>query len=291
MISGLIQYKISRDPKILIYLPVICLLVIIFQETSWAKPIPKVQSGWFVDMQRYASSAHGALKCEDCHGSMMGNGLSHPNIQDKEYLKHEVRQVFDYKNCERCHRKSYERYLSGDHAIAMAKEKETASISKIRHAPVCGDCHSAHYTKSHLSRKEIGIEQTESCGRCHPDQKRSYLANYHGKAAVNLGYDKSASCTDCHGGHNVLSLKDPVLALQACQRCHPDAQPQFANIIIHDSRIDVDKKNETKQTGIHRVHMLSFMSLIFVVSILVFFYSHSCLLMLRKLQEKLRNHK
>jgi hypothetical protein len=270
---------------------VCCFLLFLLVAVAWGKGTPTDQLGWFVDMRRFSASAHNMLKCEDCHVSIFENGLSHPNTNDKEIRKKEARRVFDYKICEKCHKKSYERYLLGDHATAMVKEKETGQISKNGHAPVCGDCHSAHYTKSHLSRIEIGKEQTDSCGRCHPDQKKSYLDNYHGKAAVNLGYDKSALCTDCHGGHEVHSLRDSALALKACQRCHPEAQAQFANIIIHDSRINVDKKNETKQSGLKVVHTLSIISFIFIISIIIFFYSHSCLLLMRKLQDKLRKHK
>ncbi|MFZ3045605.1 MAG: multiheme c-type cytochrome [Desulfatirhabdiaceae bacterium] len=257
---------------------------------AWGKPVPTDQSGWFVDMNRFADAAHGAIKCEECHGPMTGNGQVHPDTRSADFLKREARRVFEYQNCQKCHKSSYDRFLLGEHAKAMTKEKESGEISKTGYAPTCGDCHSAHYSKSHLSRVETGQNMTETCGACHPDQKASYLANYHGKAAVNLGYDKSASCTDCHGAHTCVSLKDKGDALKTCQRCHPDAPPGFADIIIHDSRSDLDKKSEAKQTGLRLVHTLSLISLIFIVGVLAFFYSHSCLLMLRKLHEKLRKH-
>lgn len=292
MLSGLVKNKFWRGSIFHFQLmSVWCFLLIVLVEIAWGRATPTDQSGWFVDMSRFSKAAHSMLKCEDCHGSMVENGLSHPNMNNREIRTKEVRHIYDYKICEKCHKKSYDRYLRGEHAKAIVKEKETGQVSKIGHAPVCGDCHSAHYSKSHLSRIEIGKQLTDSCGRCHPDQKRSYLDNYHGKAAVNLGYDKSASCSDCHGAHDVLSLKEPASALKACQRCHPEAQEQFANIIIHDSRIDLDKKNETKQSGLRKIHTLSLISLIFIISILIFFYSHSCMLLLRKLQEKLRKHK
>jgi hypothetical protein len=256
----------------------------------WAKPAGLDPSGWFVDMNRFSDSAHGAIKCEECHGSMAQKGQNHPDPASKDFLKRDSRRSFDYQSCAKCHKLSHDRYLIGDHAEARKKELETGNGSMTGYAPVCGDCHLAHYAKSHLSRIEIGKQMTETCGTCHPAQKSSYLANYHGKTAVNLGYDKSASCTDCHGGHTVISLKDPVAALTACRRCHPDATPQFADIIIHDSLVDMDKKSEAKQTGLRFVHTLSLLSLVFIVGVLAFFYSHSCLLMLRKIHEKLRKH-
>jgi hypothetical protein len=131
---------------------------------------------------------------------------------------------------------------------------------------------------------------TETCGACHPSQKKSYLTGYHGKAAVNLGYERSAFCTDCHGAHESKSLKEPGQALEACRRCHPDAGPSFAGIIIHDDAVDLDKKSEAKQAALKQVRLLGFLSFVFVAGLLVLFYGHTCLLMLRKLHEKLRKH-
>lgn len=257
---------------------------------AWATASPTPESEWFVDMNLFSSSAHGALKCEECHGPMVGKGKKHPDDKSPAFLKEDPKRVFDYSMCSKCHKKSYERYQVGEHAKALKKEKESGQISKTGFAPTCGDCHSAHYARSHASRIDTGKAMTETCGTCHPDQRDSYLANYHGKAAVNLGHEKAAFCTDCHGAHESLSLKDQPQALTACRRCHPDAGDRFADIIIHDSPLHADKKNETKQTGLSRVHFLGFLSFVFIVLVLAFFYSHSCLLMLRKLHEKLRKH-
>ncbi|RPH51969.1 MAG: hypothetical protein EHM85_04715 [Desulfobacteraceae bacterium] len=257
---------------------------------AWGSIVSASQSGWFVDMNRFSSSAHGSIKCEDCHGPMAGAGKSHPDPKVKDFLRIETKKNFDYQSCKKCHKNSYERFLSGEHAKALIKEQETGVMSKTGPAPICGDCHSAHYSVSHLSHAEINKAMTTTCGSCHPSQMKSYLANYHGKTAVNLGFDKSASCTDCHGAHHCTSLKEKETALKSCRRCHPDAQPQFADIIIHDSKTDLDNKSDSKKTGLKTVHALSLISLIFIVMVLAFFYSHSFLLMLRKIHEKLRKH-
>jgi len=250
-----------------------------------------MSSTWFVDMNQYAVAAHGTLKCEECHGTMTGMGKIHPDPDADDFLKTQTKRNFDYNACQKCHKNAHERFLKGEHAKASIKEKNDGEPSKTGFAPSCGDCHSAHYSKSHLTRIQIGELMTQSCGECHLEQKNSYLANYHGKAAVNLGYDKAAFCTDCHGAHTTISLKDKDVVLKTCQRCHFDATPEFANIIIHDSTKNIDQKNDAKQTGLKWVHGLGGLSVIFVVAFLVFFYMHTGLLMLRKLQEKLRRHK
>jgi hypothetical protein len=252
-------------------------------------------STWFVDMKQYAGAAHGSLTCEECHGSMIDNGIaksnSHPDPESVDFLKIQTKRIFDYKACQKCHKSAYARFSKGEHAKAAIKEKTEGTPSKTGYAPNCGDCHSAHYSQSHLTRIQTGKAMTENCGTCHPEQEKTYLANYHGKAAVNLEYDKAAFCTDCHGAHTALSLKDKEAALLACQRCHSEAVPEFANIIIHDSTKNLELKSDSKKIGLKWVHWLGSLSLIFVVVVLVFFYLHSGLLMLRKLHEKLRRHK
>ncbi|OGR11997.1 MAG: hypothetical protein A2097_08320 [Desulfobacula sp. GWF2_41_7] len=256
-------------------------------------------STWFVDMGRFAAGAHGTLKCEDCHGPMIGMGIKkdtgepaiHPDPESVNFLKVQTRRNFDYQACQKCHKTAYERFGKGEHATAAVKEKTKGEPSKTGFAPACGDCHSSHYAESHMPRARVGQQMTETCGTCHPGQKASFLANYHGKAAVNLGYDKSAFCTDCHGAHTTISLKDKDKALNACRRCHADATPEFADIIIHDTPDSFDLKSETKQSGLKWIQWLGTLSLVFVVGVLLFFYLHTGLLLLRKLHEKLRRHK
>ena len=256
-------------------------------------------STWFVDMNQYAASAHGSLSCEECHGPMISNwpgkgigkGKSHPDPDGADFLKTQTKRNFNYQSCQKCHKTAYSRFLKGEHAKAVEKEKTTGNPSKTGYAPGCGDCHSAHYSKSHLSRAQTGKIMTETCGACHPEQQDSFLANYHGKAAVNLGYEKAAFCTDCHGAHTMLSLKDKEAALSVCLRCHSEAPPEFANIIIHDSTKNLDLKSDAKKSGLKWVHALRVLALILVVAVLAFFFMHTGLLMLRKLHEKLRRHK
>ncbi len=264
-------------------------------------------STWFVDMNQYAASAHGSLSCEECHGPMIGNGAikgigkeidkstgkakTHPDLESAGFPETRTKRNFDYKSCKKCHKTAYSRFLKGEHAKAAVKEKTSGEPSKTGFAPACGDCHSAHYSKSHLSRSQTGKIMTQTCGACHQEQKESFLDNYHGKAAVNLEYDKAAFCTDCHGAHTMLSLKDKEAALSACLRCHSDAPPEFANIIIHDSKKTGDLKSDAKKSGLKWVHALRALALVLVVAVLAFFFMHTGLLMLRKLHEKLRRHK
>ena len=260
--------------------------------TSWAMKTPGPPSSWFIDLSRFARSAHTQQSCETCHGNMKEMDRPHPDSTDSRFLKKDAVRKYDYKRCQTCHRLDYERYLQGAHAKALQKEqasaiKEGGQEPRIK-APTCGDCHSAHYEKAHGSRLETGRQMTEVCGSCHPAQKMTYLENYHGKAAVNLGKTTAAFCADCHGAHNCLSLKDRKEALQACRRCHPQASINFAGQVIHptlpsDIKVDPEKAAEVKVIKLVTIIMGAL-----VLVVVVFFYGHSFLWLLREIHEKLR---
>jgi hypothetical protein len=220
----------------------------------------------------------------------------HPDPEDAEFLKKEASRTYDYSRCKSCHRQSFERYLLGEHAKALGEEQQVPGSKRGKEskekkkAPTCGDCHSAHYSKAHLSRVETGREMTEVCGSCHWAQKVTYLENYHGKTAVNLADTTSAFCTDCHGAHNCISLKDRKVALAACQRCHPKAQERFAEFVIHPTVKDLTEKDKDKMAHVAVIKTVTVIMLILVLMVVGFFYSHGVVWLLRELHEKLRKH-
>ena len=260
-----------------------------------AREIPP-DSSWFIDLSRFSGSAHGTMTCEACHGTMKEPGKAHPDARDALYLKREATRVYEYSRCQSCHRPGYERTLSGAHAQALLKEKEEARAgkrvdSKKSPAPTCGNCHSSHYVKARRSRLELGRAMTATCGTCHPAQAASYLENSHGKKGVHLGKINSAYCTDCHGAHQCLSLKDRKTALEACQRCHPQAREQFASFVIHATGQVFTEKDRDKKYRADMIRTVTLVMLVLVIGLVAFFYGHSFIWLLRELHEKLRRRK
>jgi hypothetical protein len=258
-----------------------------------AGPVPEKGSSWFVDTSRLAQSAHGRLLCEDCHGPMKDH-RKHP-LKERDLLLREAIRTYDYGLCKSCHRLSYERSLKGAHAKALREEgaavgEKTAPKSEKKRAPVCGDCHSAHYERSGLSRLDLGRRMTEVCGSCHPAQKESYLKDFHGRAAVDLGNTDSAFCTDCHNAHMALSLKEKGQAIRVCSRCHPKASIRFTSFVIHASVQNLPEKDQGKRDAVLLIHRVKIIALIVVALILAFFFGHAFVWMLRELHEKLRRH-
>ncbi|MFH0726681.1 MAG: multiheme c-type cytochrome [Pseudomonadota bacterium] len=264
-------------------------------------------SGWFVDMNRFTLSAHAALKCDDCHGSMREDGAAHPDEKRPGFLKQSATRAYDYARCARCHDLSYKRYLEGGHAKVLREEKnpsgennasgdKSSSTEKIARtaekimAPTCGECHESHYERSGLSRVAVGKRMLGVCGRCHPAHAASYRENIHGREGIDLGNPKAALCTDCHGAHTVNSLKKPEIALTACRRCHSRADAGFTGIVIHASLESVPAADAPKRAEVLWIHRVRWVALAVLALSLAFFVGHSFLWLLREIHEKLRKH-
>ena len=259
------------------------------------KTVTTSQTNWFVDLNRFGLSAHAGFKCEDCHGSMIENDRTHPDKTKPDYLKKAANRSFDYSRCRQCHKLSYQRYLDGEHAKALSKEITESEVAgdkvKIKTlAPTCGDCHSSHYDRSGLSRVDVGKRMISTCGRCHSVQTASYLENIHGRVGVHLENPAAAFCTDCHQAHTMTSLKEPTVALPACRRCHPSAEAEFTNVVIHASIDELATSKSPKHRSILWIHRIKLTVIAVVALSLIFFFGHSLLWLLRELHEKLRKH-
>lgn len=268
------------------------LILLIHVQPAWSENLTP-SSSWFVDMNRFLKSAHGSLTCERCHAEITAKGKVHPNREDQTAMKKDSVRSYDYKRCAACHPEAYRRFLQGEHAKALAKEKEIQQsglkeATPERLAPTCGDCHSSHYAQSKLSRVEIGSQMTETCGKCHKAQEVSYLKDIHGRMGVFLEKKASAYCTDCHGAHTCESLKDKQKAFEACQRCHRNATIQFANIVIHAGPEDISKKDPEKQANMVLIGTIKRISQIGTIIILAFFALQTFVWILRELHNKLR---
>jgi predicted CXXCH cytochrome family protein len=172
--------------------------------------------------------------CTDCHGAH--------NVAAPDKPRAKISQT-----CSACHSSVYQAYTASIHGKALVGEANGD-------VPVCTDCHGSHNIHDPRTAS-FRLETPSLCARCHSDSKlmekygisdqvtKTYLQDYHG-VSISL-YQKqeggvqpsriTATCTDCHGIHDITSTdapNSPVMKanlLKTCQKCHPDATENFPN--------------------------------------------------------------
>ncbi|MCK5452862.1 MAG: hypothetical protein KAJ16_00800, partial [Calditrichia bacterium] len=181
--------------------------------------------------QEYGESLHGlkfinrgdlAPKCSDCHGMHDILASSDPN------------SVTYFQNlpttCCGCHESRSKRirgefkqpcvradYLRGVHGKMVAEGMDFA--------PTCNTCHPAHSIRKRIDPQstiyKLNIGKT--CGQCHIDELAEYSESIHASALYH-GVIESATCTDCHGEHQILHPDSALFVAghDACIRCHTD---------------------------------------------------------------------
>jgi hypothetical protein len=99
----------------------------------------------------------------------------------------------------------------------------------------CTSCHTE--IEGYPHPEEASFDKKESvanCAICHEGRiTDSYGESFHGKA-VNLGSQRTATCVDCHGAHDVLRKDNPDSKVAkenipaTCASCHGQASPGFS---------------------------------------------------------------
>jgi len=98
-----------------------------------------------------------------------------------------------------------------------------ASFAKSVHRTLdCTDCHEGFDGESSPHKKPL---TTVDCGSCHEKEAKQYATSIHGMSHA-MGASGAATCTSCHGAHEIVPVKQidsPVLKLnlpQTCATCH-----------------------------------------------------------------------
>ncbi|GAB4237800.1 MAG: hypothetical protein OHK0028_15170 [Deltaproteobacteria bacterium] len=172
-----------------------------------------------VDPGPYKASVHADVSCTDCHADV--NSLPHPA---------RLKRV----DCAGCHSEVAAAYAKSRHVV-------TPDRAPVANGPACVDCHGAHaVTKRTLSTSPVYYRNlAATCARCHgnigaierrnvgiPGAARMYGKSIHNRAIVEKGLNKSATCADCHGAHDMKGRTDPSSSIHrknlpaTCGKCH-----------------------------------------------------------------------
>lgn len=193
--------------------------------------------------QHYRKSVHGQSQkngkprvvCSDCHGTHAIAKVSADSLAERKQFGLEV--------CSKCHTEVYQRYMSSDHGKSLA--------GGMSGAPTCIDCHGEHDVASPDSALSSTSHKNRSavCLHCHKDEPAvrnrvglsygfitSYEKSVHARA-VDAGNDSAATCTDCHGSHDMLKASNPASKVSktaiatTCGRCHSAIREQYESSI------------------------------------------------------------
>ncbi len=181
-----------------------------------------------VHQRALASGNRLGAVCTDCHGAH--------NIQPPDQPRSALAVT-----CSKCHDAIYNQYKDSVHGAPLI-------ASNNPDVPTCVDCHGVHQITDPTTAAFRLKSPTEMCGKCHTNAAimskyglstnvlNSYVTDFHG-TTVELFAKQSPDqptnkpvCFDCHGVHNISSVKDPKTGLEiqnnllvACQKCHPNA--------------------------------------------------------------------
>lgn len=187
------------------------------------------------EASHFKASAHGqqllrgvaeAPDCLSCHQTPGSWRNGDPAVLAE-------RKLAEVKQCEQCHVTDAhvaDRTARGAKFVASFTDSVHGALLAEGRADSasCVDCHGAHdmnratVAEAHTAKAHVA----ETCAQCHEKIAADYNSSVHAAGLLRGNYD-SATCTDCHGEHDIRKHTDPLapvnarnLAQQVCASCH-----------------------------------------------------------------------
>jgi formate dehydrogenase gamma subunit len=184
-----------------------------------------------VDQEEFTRSVHGALglSCVMCHQDLVGTALPHATDLESP-------------DCSGCHGGISSVYSESVHGYSWIRGNPRA--------PTCSSCHGKHniLRSTDLESRTFRLNQPATCAECHgeagllteelvrlPQTAGSYARSVHG-AASGAGLE-AATCTDCHGVHDLKGPADPTSRInrqrisETCGQCHGAVREEYEGSI------------------------------------------------------------
>lgn len=220
-------------------------------------------------VEQYSHSIHANLfnesksgaTCVDCHGGHTIKPASDPTSP--------VNRSNIVKTCGKCHGDVEHRYLNSSHGKAL--------VHGVKYAPVCTDCHEEHSIESIRNPKSPTSRANEPklCLKCHVENKEVFnmtgvsaafllsIRNSVHIIALSKGDLKAATCSDCHGAHDMLPAGDPNSKVfknnipRTCGQngCHEDVYSKYSRG-IHGEALGAGNKDAPACTDCHGMHQI-----------------------------------
>lgn len=212
-------------------------------------------------------SAHGKLKCVECHADLQDRPQMHAadiaqvqcarchehKISHPDAVHADIEQGKTPPACQDCHG-SHDVKLAKDPLSKVSRENSIGTCAKCHAgvkslrayqssvhgtiakegqlpAAVCADCHKVHQSPK--------LSRSVDCAQCHARQASEYRASAHG-AARAAGDLNAPDCVVCHGGHDVRGISDPDSPVnplnepRTCGKCHDNKKLPAAHGLPSD---------------------------------------------------------
>lgn len=181
--------------------------------------------------------------CLDCH-------LSKSNAFNADGTIKKVVPKPTVENCNSCH---------PDVSDAIASSVHGRADKVAGDHPNCASCHGGNPHSMKPVSKMTQQDKAAMCSNCHSQKDKmhrygvsadavsSYEQSFHGKALLRFGKSNSATCTNCHGSHDVLAPSNPAAptnrknAAKTCAQCHKGAKMNFAMSGANHLKLKLDK--------------------------------------------------
>lgn len=232
------------------------------------KLFPGQDKGSAKFVAEYKTSIHASVNgekeaagCTDCHGNHM--------IQQEESPSSPTSRYKITETCAKCHKEIADKFNNSAHGKSLSGKNIAA--------PTCVSCHSEHSIKSvSLSNELSKFNQVEMCLKCHEEGKlphknykgeeeliSNYKDSYHYKA-LKEGKLNAATCSDCHGAHDMNKFDDPNSKIykkniaQTCGQvnCHVKEFAQYETSVHNHSLMTKENSDAPTCTGCHGNHQI-----------------------------------
>lgn len=168
--------------------------------------------------------------------------------------------------------KSEARYCMGCHGHDIASTFMDGSSFKLsvdlqsimgsaHHNISCSDCHFGFSSSDHPKRqfkdaRQYTLASSEVCKRCHFDKYIKVSESIH-YDLLSQGNTSAPGCTDCHGTHNIQSMRTNRLArVEKCKDCHSDIFGAYKRSVHGAALINEHNMNVPICTDCHVSHRI-----------------------------------
>ncbi len=251
-----------------------------------------------VDPAKHAASVHGTLSCKDCHTTI--KDYPHPakmvkiqcstcHTDESSHITASVHAALGDIACQSCHGNHHEVALAAQVTPARCGQCHADEVKEFRQsihgqaaaagdpdAPTCLSCHGAVHqiqTSSDAASSVAKKNLPDTCAACHTNPQflarhkipfahpvELYRQSVHGRA-VKDGNEAAATCSDCHGSHNILPSQDARSKINhfnipaTCGTCHTDISKTYL-ASVHGQAMKAGEQGAPVCIDCHGEHLI-----------------------------------